>query len=398
VAQSIDQALELFEDKDYEEAAFAFYDVLQHDESAQVRDQAEIYLAESLRKLSLYFPALFYYSDLLKAGASTRYYLKAVEGLLEVQKELHDPLFVPTLVNANFDPQNFGKLPADKIAQINYLIGELSARKRKDDDARAFLQYVAATSPLYAKARYLLGIVDVRAGNMQGALTHFKAIVDAVDPDDANEELRRVRNLSLLALGRASYSAGKFQQATHYYKSVPRFSMLWFDALYENAWAHFSAGEYGNALGELQSVTSPYFAKRHIPEAYVVQGTTYFVNCQWDRVRAAVSAYRALHAPMTKGLEQYLDAELDAVARYRDVVASGNGHFAPEMARQVRRTTRFKDYHFMLEHLAWERDAVRGTDVWKRSRLAEDLGSRSRSWTLRWPMRNANGSSKARRS
>ena len=99
-AQSIDEALRLYKKQDLKEAAIAFFDVLQNDANPDHRDQAEIYLAETLRKDGLLMPALFYYQDLFGAGRANRYYLNAVEGLLLVQKEMHDPLWVPPMLGS----------------------------------------------------------------------------------------------------------------------------------------------------------------------------------------------------------------------------------------------------------------------------------------------------------
>ncbi|MBI5508783.1 MAG: hypothetical protein HY903_08530 [Deltaproteobacteria bacterium] len=372
-AQSIDEALRLYKKQDFKEAAIAFFDVLQNDANPDHRDQAEIYLAETLRKDGFLMPALFYYQDLFGAGRGNRYYLNAVEGLLAVQRELHDPLWVPTLINEKLDPEGFGQLDPDKIAQINYLVGEASFRRKAYTDARAFLEYVPPESPLHPKARYLLGILAVRAGDGEGAQGHFKSILTAIDVDNANDEMKRVRNLALLAAGRNAYGLGRFEEASDFYHQVPRFADLWFSAMYENSWALFRQEKYGQALGELQSVTSPYFSKRHIPEAFVIQGTAYFANCQWDRVRRSVSRYKKVYEPMLNQLRSYLDESREPVDYYRDIVADGNGRFSVEAAREVRRIQRFKDFHFVLTHMAWEREQLDLVKVWKGSRFAEDL-------------------------
>lgn len=374
-AQSIDEALRLYKNHDYEDAAFAFYDVLQNDANADRRDQAEIYLAETLRKTGFLVPAYFYYADLFKAGRSNRYYLNAVDGLLAVQRELHDPLLVPALLDELLDPDGFAQLDPDAIAQINYLVGELSFRRRKNPDARAFLEYVPPESPLYPKARYLLGVLAIRVRDPEGATAHFRAILDRIDEDASDEELARVRNLALLAMARTFYGLGRYEEASKYYGMVPRLCDAWFTAMYENAWAYFRQEQYGKALGELQSVTAPYFSKRHIPEAYVIQGTSYFANCQWDRVRRAVARYKKVYEPMLAGLQAYLQESRDWPEYYRDVTAGGAGRYAIELAREVRRARRFKDYHHMVTHMDWERSELGQVTVWRGSQLGDDIAA-----------------------
>jgi hypothetical protein len=90
----------------------------------------------------------------------------------------------------------------------------------------------------------------------------------------------------------------------------------------------------------------------------VVEATTYFVNCQWDRVRRAVERFRRVYDPMATELARYLAAPREATAYFEDVVKGGDGRFALELAREVRRARRFVDYDFVLRHLAWEKGAV----------------------------------------
>ena len=371
-AESLDRALGLYKDGDYDEASLAFYDLMAHDANADVREEAQVYLAKSLQKMHILVPALFYFKEIMLDGKKGRFYLNAVEGLLEIQKEMHDPLFVPSLVNRYYDAKGFGQLSPDKIAQLNYLIGELSFRQRKNRDAKAFLEPIPAEHPLSLNAEYLLGLLEVRSGNTQGAQRFFRGILDRTENND-DEEAQRIRQLAAIAAGRASYSLGHYGDAVRYYGKVPRLGEQWFNAMYENAWAYFQQGEYGRALGELSSITSPYFNKRHVPEAYVIQGTTYFTNCQWDRVREAVARYKNVYEPMLTQLKAYLEAKHEPKDYYQDVVAGGGDKFSIELAREVRRSRRFHDYHFMIEHMAWEGKEAASLKMWQGTRMSEDL-------------------------
>ncbi len=390
LAQNIEEALREYKAKNFEAAALAFFDVLSRDANPDNRDQAQIYLAETLKKMELYFPALYYYQDIFQAGRQNRYYVNAIQGLLEVQAALHDPAFVPVLIDKFFDPDGFGQLSPTNIGITNYIIGEYSFRRGKNADAKAFLEYVPPESSYHHKARYLLGVLAVKQGKPEQALEHFQAIIDNIPESEGDEDRRSTRHLALIAAGRTTYGiaaaleaknadkekvAATFARASEFYGKVPRYSDEWFNAMYEGAWSYFrqasgadgleSAMFYGRALGELQSVVSPYFQKRHIPEAYVIQGTAYFANCQWDRVRRAVDRFKRSYEPMGATLKQYLAAKHEPIEYYQDVVAGGNGKFDVELAREVRRSKRFKDYHFMMNHMDWEQKELAGIKLWQ---------------------------------
>jgi tetratricopeptide (TPR) repeat protein len=371
-AQTIEQALELYRGQDYSQAAQAFYDVLRRDPRNDVRDQAEIYLADTLGKMNLLTPALFYYTDVFKAGKTNRYYLNAVEGLLDLGEKLHDPVFVPNIIGQRLDPQSLGQLGEKRIAQVNYIVGELLFRQGKDKQAQTYLEYVGRQTAYYTKALYLLGLIDTRLGEHEQALHRYKTIVNLLS--SPTEDQKEIRALAQLAAARVAYGLGKYSDASKYFAAVPRQSGSWFDAMYENAWARFRNEEYGKSLGELQSVTSPYFSKRHIPEAYVILGTAYFVNCQWDRVRGAVAEYKTTYEPMEQSLRAYLDHKRDNDTYYRDVIAASNG-LPEELARQIRRQKRFKDYYFMLDHMRWEVEQIHSVGAWQGTRLPDDLAT-----------------------
>lgn len=374
-AEEMDEALRFYKAKNYTDAAFAFYDVLQSGTDPDIRDKAEIYLAETLFKRELYVPALFYYTDIFRVGRTNRYYLNAVEGLLKVQEKLRDWVLVPSLISENFDPEGLSNLGPDEVARVNYMIGQLSFTQGKNEDAQEFLSFVQPESRFYAKARYLLGVIKIRLGKPEEALPHFRAVVDIVPEDSPSKDLLEVRGLAQVAAGRAAYGIGRYAESADHYAAVPRFSRHWFTAMYESAWTYYKQAEYGKALGELHTVTSPYFAKRHVPEAYVIQGTTYFLNCQWDRVRRAVKTYKRTYEPMLGALKGYLEQAQDPAAVYRDVAEGGNGKFALEVARETRRSKRFRDYHFLLEHLKWEGKEVAENPKWRGTKLAGDLSA-----------------------
>jgi tetratricopeptide (TPR) repeat protein len=371
--QSIEQALDLYKQKEYPDAAKALYTVVFEHPDPDTRDQAQIYLAESLFKMNFHNSALFYYNELFQVGRSNRYYLNAVEGLLKIQKALHDPLVIPTSLSTNFDGEGFNQLDPDKGAQISYLVGRLSYMCNQNSLAREYLEFVPPESLYYSKARYLLGLIDIRGNNAESALEYFQEVQNHVPEDSVFDEQRRVRNLSLLATGRALYGLGRYKESSDFFQQVPRFTQHWFNAMYENAWAWYKQEDYGRALGELHSTTAPYFDKTHIPETYVIQGTAYFVNCQWDRVRRSISLYNETYPKMRKDIEEYLANLPEPAQVYRDIAEGGNGKYPLEIAREIRKTKQFRDFHHMMEYSTWEASAVSNNERLNGSRLSNDL-------------------------
>lgn len=373
-AQSLDQGLELFDGEEYAEAAVTFYSAASTDPDPNKRNEALVYLAETLKRMGFWGPASFYFSVILEDGPSNRRYLNAVAQLLEIQEQYHDHIFIADLIDKNFDGAAFAKLtPRSRIDHINYLLGAFSLRKGKERDAEQFLEFVRKESPYFGEARYLLGLTAIRQGEAAEAVEHFEAVVASIEPESGDDEQRRLRQLALLAKARASYTTGNYEDSIELYGEIPRYSEFWFQALYEQAWAHYQEQRFGESLGALESTLSPYFAKRHVPEAFVIQGTSYFTYCQWDRVRRVVEQYKELYGPMKTDLEAYLSVTAEETEFLEDVILDGNGKYSAELAREARRPAWFKDLFFQREHLKWQLAQVDEIGVWNDSRFANDI-------------------------
>ena len=372
-AADLESALELYQSENYVEAAPAFFEVMRRDPNSDRRDQAEIYLADSLAKLKFYGAAYAYYQDIYKAGRTNRYYLNAAEGLLDLQTDLHDRIFVPNLFNEKLDTKGLAQLDQDRIAQVNYMLGELHYRRNKLRDAAAFLEYVPTDSNLSPKAKYLEGLIQVRKNRPKKPREIFEGVISSVPADSDFREKLRVRNASLLALGRLMYGVANYDASSHYYGEIPRGSQFWFQSMYENAWSYYKQENYGRALGELHSITAPYFARHHMPEAYVIQGTAYFVACQWDRVRRSVDMFKTTYFPMLEGFSRYMKERKKPDAYFLDVIHGGTDLLAGELASEVRRSQTFRDYYYHFKHLEWELAEIATNDMWRGTKFGDDL-------------------------
>src|SRR4051812_46975135 len=154
------RALAAFNAGDFNSSSQLFYELSDTSTDPETKSKSEYYLAQSFHKRGLPVSALIRYSAILKTGKAHPFYLKAVEGLVNVQQQLGDQYLIPNLLNQDFNDA-WATLPAEVLARINYLIAGISLRRKKFDEAKSFLEAVPKESTIYAKARYLLGIVLV---------------------------------------------------------------------------------------------------------------------------------------------------------------------------------------------------------------------------------------------
>ena len=366
--ESLKTALELYRAEENTKAALELFGVLGHAADQNDRDQAELYLAETLRKLDLLVPALFYYNDLFRAGPGNRGYLDAVMGLLAVQRELSDPLWVPSLINEKFNPEPFGRLPPDGVAQVNYLVGELSFRQRKTQDARAFLEFVPPTSASYPKALYLLAVLAVRSGDLASARRQFEAAA-AISESPGDPESARRRNLARLASARVAFGMGLFEEAARSYDSVT--GELARTAAFERGWASLRLGKDKDALAAAQAAK---LGQDRIAEAFVLEAITLFDNCMWPAAQQSARAFLDQYRDSITTLDAYMRQEHKPELLYLHAAGGGLGHYSSALARELHASGRFQNFRSIIIKMQVERWQVANTPVWKDSRFSADLG------------------------
>src|SRR5258706_5237192 len=105
------------------------------------------------------------------------------------------------------------------------------------------------------------------------AVQGFQKVVTAIDEGvEGVEDEARMRDLAYLSMARTYYSASirldennsptidsqKLSAAVKYWNKVDVGSEVWLDALFEESWAYFIAGDYSHALGNIHTLHAPY--------------------------------------------------------------------------------------------------------------------------------------------
>ena len=216
------KALSAYNSSDYDLSAQLFFEVNNSATDPDVRSKSEYYLASSFAKKGLPVTAFVYFAAILKAGKSHPFYLKSVEGLVNVQESLGDQYLIPNLLNINYS-EEWATLPIEVLSRINYLIGTIGYRKSKYDEAKSFLEAVPPESAVYAKSQYMLGIVLVDPRYPGGSQT--APAVEAFDrvlsiTSKNQKDLVITQQLALLGLGRTYYGAGEYQKAVDAYEKI----------------------------------------------------------------------------------------------------------------------------------------------------------------------------------
>ncbi|MFY0575844.1 hypothetical protein ACN28S_17100 [Cystobacter fuscus] len=249
---------------------------------------------------------------------------------MDMQERLNEQNLVPNLLDKAYTPEardTWTKLPREVLARVNYQLGTIHHRRGRFEEARALLEAVPTDSRVYARSRYLLGVVLAdpkfpgRPGEAQtldaAAVAAFQAARDAQGNQLGLDE---VKQLALLGLGRLHYGRHEYPQAIAAYEAVPRYGRFWDQALFENGFARFQDEDFGGALGSLQALHAPQFEGAFQPESWILKATVYYYSCLFDEVKTTLAAYEALYEPMAKQLEPFTRDE-DPLSAYNLVSA-----------------------------------------------------------------------------
>ena len=347
-------AKKLFDKERWSEAALALHRVVSGEtgDDAGNKQLAEYYLAISLYRLKFYQASYAIFSTI----ADNRNHLKFSETLLWLAKlatQLPEPADIIERVGKYTDEQ-VGRFDnaqqADLYWQLNYMLGRYKYRNRQYEEAIRLFQKVDRRSEYYVKSQFFTGISFVQLRKSVPAVQSFQRIEKALEEGvEGVEDEDRMKDLAYLSMARTYYSASikldaetnspnvdtnKLSAAVKYWNSVDNTSEYWLDALFEESWAYFMAGDYTRAMGNIHTIQSPYFPTAFYPEAQVLKAVIYFANCNYDAATITVARFHQKYTPIREELEKILknykgENKEEPFFQFLTKVREGNANLSP---------------------------------------------------------------------
>ncbi|HYO51904.1 tetratricopeptide repeat protein [Archangium sp.] len=381
---SYNQALAAFNAGKLADAAPLFFELSANAQDDDVRARSEYYLAQTFARKGLPVSALVTYARIVNVGPQHPSYLQALEGLVDVQQKLNEQNLVPNILEKAYTPEvqdKWVKLPREVLARIQYMVGTIRQRRGRFEEARALLEAVPPDSRVYARSRYLLGVVladphfpgrPAEADTLDAAaLAAFRGALDAKGAQIAHDE---VKQLALLGIGRLHYGRHEYPQAVTAYEAVPRYARFWDQSLFENGFARFQNEDFGGALGSLQALHAPQFEGAFQPESWVLKATVYYYSCLFDEVKTTLAAYEQLYEPMAKQLEPFAGEDVDLLSAY-NLVAAENRRLPAPIYLWIRGNERIQDVMRMIDQVDSEKRLVNELGAWHGKGLVPEMVS-----------------------
>jgi tetratricopeptide (TPR) repeat protein len=297
----------------FERAALALAEIAEAGtpEYETVKDDADFYLAVCLYQLGLYQSALNYFDRVVPRGSAHPHYAQTLKWLALLAHRLK----VDTGLLKKIATFPTDKFPRELRDELLYLIGRHYYHVGDGVRAASYLSEVTPASRFYPKSRYFLGLVAVKDDNAKGAVKAFRTVID-IDQDRGYEDFAKVKEMGALALARAYYSVQRFLLAESRYGAVQKESVLWLDSLFESSWAYFRQRKYERAMGNLFTLSTPFFESEYYPEAPIVQAVILFRNCKYARTQRVLSAFQKVYAPLEKTLSDFIDKPGSTVSAF----------------------------------------------------------------------------------
>src|SRR5262249_43229970 len=159
------------------------------------------------------------------------------------------------------------------------------------------------------------GISYVQLRKSVPAVKSFQRIVTSIDEGiEGVEDEARMRDLAFLSMARTYYSASvrlddnnvpkidanKLSAAVKYWNRVHVPLEYWPDALFEQWWPFFMAGDYPHALATIHTTEAPYFPTSFYPGADILKPFLWFTICHYEYATTTVARINNAHEPIKK--------------------------------------------------------------------------------------------------
>ncbi len=281
------------------EAAIIFHKVITDADPKSVNYQdAQYYIGQALYNLHFYVSAYQYLAQVGQAGPGHRHYQEVLEWFLKIHRKL--PGDMNTLYSMSTFKENL--YPPKDSDEIHYYVAQYYYSQGNLDQTIKMLSKVSQRIPqLFIKAEFLKGVTYVRkrqikgdAKDMLSAAQCFARVLSFIASSDLKgPEIEKITNMTLMAMARVFYSIGDFKKALKYYNSISQNSSYWLDSIFELAWTYYQTGQYPRALGNLETLRSPYFSQAYYPEAFVLKAVILFMNCHYkDAILTINKSYK----------------------------------------------------------------------------------------------------------
>ncbi len=333
--QKLDAAIDLFKEEKYDQAALSSYEIMQDPKMAGLHIEAHYLLAKALYRMGLYHSSLIEFTKVLERGPQTKFFNTSLEWLFYIaRKTVNESVVLETIARYSNHPfpDRFRNEFRYLLARYHFVRGRaLDEVGQKDEAAKSFDEVKRLTLQIpevdgfFPRAKFLEGLAYFREEKFGPALESMKQVVklSRVRPGESATDRKltsQLRELAMMQLARTHYGHRQNRYAIHYLNRIERGTSQWLESLFEASWAHYRVGQYEQALGNLITLSSPFFRDEYFPEAMILKAVIYYENCRYRESTMIIEDFQRLYEPVLEELKMLLAKDMDA-SQYYTVLA-----------------------------------------------------------------------------
>ncbi|WP_407931709.1 adventurous gliding motility protein GltC [Citreicoccus inhibens] len=342
--QRLDVAVSLFKNDEYEKSAMAAHELLKDPKLAGLHTEARYVLAKSLYRMGLYHSSLGEFSKILAVGPSTRFFKSSLEWLFFIsRKTKNETVILDEIARyANYEfPEKFRNEFRYLLARYHFVrgraldqVGQYADADKSFEEVKRLALSIPRTDTFFARAKYLEGLAYFRNGTRSKDAAGKRTNNDVVASVEAMKEVVRLtrpqaghvgeqakldqslRELAFMQLARTHYGMQQNRFAIFYLNKVERGNTQWLESLFEASWANYRIGQYEQALGNLITLSSPFFREEYFPEALILKAVIYYENCRYRESNLILQDFERTYLPVHDQLDSLVKKNMDASEYY----------------------------------------------------------------------------------
>ncbi|WP_224245960.1 adventurous gliding motility protein GltC [Hyalangium gracile] len=346
--QKLDVAVSLFKNDEYEQAAMAGYEILKDPQMAGLHVEARYVVAKALYRMGLYHSSLGEFSKILAVGPQTKFFKTSLEWLFFIsRKTKNETVILDEIARyANYEfPEKFRSEFHYLLARYHFVrgkaldqVGQADQADKSFEEVKRLATLIPRTDAFYPRVKFLEGLAHFRNGskvrtadgrrgdnNMVASIETMKEVIRLTRPvggktaEQASLD-QSLRELAFMQLARTHYGMQQNRYAIFYFNKIERGTNQWLESLFESSWANYRVGQYEQALGNLITLSSPFFREEYFPEALILKAVIYYENCRYRESSLILQDFERTYLPVHNELEALVKKNMEA-GEYYSVLA-----------------------------------------------------------------------------
>lgn len=324
-------------------------------------------------ELKLYHMASLQFINIIKKHRGT-YKRKSLEKLSLILRYFEDDQLFCSL-NSHIKP---GEYPMSVKDSLHFYFGKCAMHQKKFNLAHRHFSKVRSGFPSYSKVLYYRGLAYAEQNKVKSSLSVFRNLASTrTGITDTN------RVVAMMSLARVLYQGKHFKESIRIYRTIPKDTKYFHDALMENSWNYLRSGKFRSALSNFQSLHSVFYKNYYQPESFILRAYVYLYICKYYEMEKVLDFFNGVYLPILKNVtkslrwgnnyKSYLTAVLDSRRnKGRGFDFSDGGSFPEVVLDRVEKNIKFQSLANYLEKLKQEKAVLESfPSSWKRNKVGK---------------------------